>query len=283
MRVEELSTYGADQLNVSRRRTQDAEIERDLAAVSQMETAVQLDTARRSKSLLRRVFRRSTEDEQAAQADHEVASRRADRAGAAQEAASVRVRQRETGERGEERLSHAMTQRLSDEWIMFRGYMSKRGEADAVLVGPRGVWVVEVKTRRVRLFIDGEDWQYQKLSRAGRAYERGPAVDGGKRVWGRQASDAAASLGWWLDHNDRSAPTRTAVVLMATGAEVAECRTPGVDLVTVGPAELEKVMRQAPLSIDLLHQRDIEDLIRRDHAHSIAQRAKRRRSSDRRG
>lgn len=33
-----------------------------------------------------------------------------------------------------------------------------------MLVGPRGVWAIEVKDRAVRLNVDGDSWWYDKLS-----------------------------------------------------------------------------------------------------------------------
>ena len=105
----------------------------------------------------------------------------------------LRTTQRSRGEEGEQRLEDALSH-LSDDWIMFRSYQSKRGEADAVLVGPDGVWVIEVKNHRVRLTVDGDQWHIDRLSTAGRPQGRQPATDRGGRPWGRQAGDAAQSL-----------------------------------------------------------------------------------------
>jgi Holliday junction resolvase-like predicted endonuclease len=46
---------------------------------------------------------------------------------------------------------------LDDAWVMIRGYRNRRGETDHVLVGPGGVWAVEVKRRRIRLHATGEN------------------------------------------------------------------------------------------------------------------------------
>ena len=275
MRVEQLSTYGADQIGKARRTTQTTRSEVDRAEIEFLESQARLTAARRSRPLFRRLFGLPSADERAAQAAHEQATRELHRAGAKRASAEARTRQREVGEWGEEQLTTGLSHWLSDEWLLFRSYLSKRGEADGVLVGPRGLWVVEVKTRRVALHINGDDWHYDQLDRGGRPVRRARAVDAGGRTWGRQASDAAQALHWWLTRNDHHVPLRTAVVLMAPQARIASCVRPGVDLVAVGLDDLALRARSGPLSIEPSQQRDIERLVRRDHDHTLAQRARR--------
>jgi hypothetical protein len=122
----------------------------------------------------------------------------------------------------------------------------------------------------VRLTVDGDDWTCVRLGHHGRPEgPPRPAVDGGKRTWGRQVSDAASALGQALDEAGCSVAIRTAVVLMSRRAEVTQQRDPGVDLVTVGPAELDKVIRRSPVSIDLVLRRQIEAAIPLDHEASL--------------
>jgi hypothetical protein len=45
---------------------------------------------------------------------------------------------------------------LSNDWVLLRGYRNRRGETDPVLVGPAGVWAIEVKRRRVLLHAVGD-------------------------------------------------------------------------------------------------------------------------------
>jgi hypothetical protein len=266
MRVMKLSTYGADQVNASRRTTQDVQVQRDTAEVDRMEAEARLEQARRSKPLLQRALRRTSEAERAAQRDYDQADQRAKNEQVAARRTAVRTRQREGGESGEQRLFHHLNQRLGDEWIMFQGYKSRAGEADIVLVGPNGVWVVEVKTQRIRLTADGDNWTRVDLGSGGSPKGPArPAVDGGGRTWGRQVSAAALALGEALERAGCPVPIHTAVVLMSRRAEVTKRLNPDVDLVTVGPAELDKVIHRNPLSIDLLTRRQIEAAIPIDH------------------
>lgn len=276
MRVERLSTYASDQLQASRRFQQSARNKQSMAEITRMETEANVAAARGSKSLWRKAFRVRSAAERAALADDDAARRQQADTTTAHSHAAVRVLQRSKGEEGEAALVAALSH-LTHDWIMFCGYQSKGGEADAVLVGPDGVWVVEVKHRRVRLTVDGPQWYYDQLSSKGRVYERRPAHDGGGRVWGRQASDAAAALGRWLARHHQTVPIRTAVVLTAPGAQIALCRNPGVDLVTTSPAQLEQAMRARATPLTPSSRRTIEDLIQRDHTHTEQVRQSRRR------
>lgn len=279
MRVEQLSNYGGEQLDASRRTASDARSSTAHAEIAHLEAEAEYARARRSRPILRRVLGLPNAQERAARDAYVAARDQVLAADRAQASAETDVRRRAVGEEGEERLVRALGS-LGDRWILFRGYMTKAGEADAVLVGPNGVWVIEVKNRRVLLTVDGDEWYYDTLSRSGRVYERKRAVDGGGRVWGRQAGDAARALGRWLDRNGQGVTIRTAVVLISPDSEVVSCRDPGVDLVTHRLGDLNRAIAWGATAIGADHQAEIERLIRRDHRHSMKRRqegSKRRR------
>ena len=278
MRVEPLSTYAADQLAASRRARQHAQASQAEAEIAAMEAEARVHQARSSKPLWRRALRVASTDERMAQTDHQAAGQRVVAAASETEQATIRVGQRSKGERGEQELVAALAGALSDEWIAFTGYLTKKGEADLVLVGPDGVWVIEVKTRRVRLYVAGPDhWHIDELSRSGRTQGRAEARDrGGQgRVWGRQAGEAAGSLWWWLDRKGHAVPVRTAVVLMDDMAEVVVQGESGVDLVTARVADLLVTIKVRSTPLTLAQRRIIESLIRTDHDHTVRQRAER--------
>ncbi|MCP9624287.1 NERD domain-containing protein [Nocardia otitidiscaviarum] len=92
-----------------------------------------------------------------------------------------RVQQHLSGACGEDLLAWSLSA-LSDEWVMLRGHRNRRGETDSVLIGPDGVWAVEVKCRRVLLHAVDDRWWFQKVSTRGNVYESEWAVDGGAQV-----------------------------------------------------------------------------------------------------
>ncbi|MEZ5406547.1 MAG: nuclease-related domain-containing protein [Acidimicrobiales bacterium] len=282
MRVEPLSTYAADQLSESRRAHHAAQSSQAEAEIAAMEAAARAEHARSSKPLWRRALRVASAEERAAQADQQAAGQRAAVAASQTELTTIRVSQRSKGERGEQALLAALAGALSDDWMAFTGYQTKRGEADLVLVGPDGVWVVEVKNRRVRLYVAGPDrWYVDKLSSSGRAQGQAEAHDAGGRVWGRQASEAAGALWRWLDRQGHAVPVRTAVVLMDDMAEVVLHGESGVDLVTARVPDLLVTIQVRSTPLAAAQCRAIESLIRRDHEHTMRKRAERAERADR--
>lgn len=67
------------------------------------------------------------------------------------------------GQEGEERVVTAMSQSLNGNWFLFRNVLlpgRQRADLDGVLVGPTGVWVLEIKNyTRAHRYI-GDHWEY---------------------------------------------------------------------------------------------------------------------------
>ncbi len=58
------------------------------------------------------------------------------------------------------------------------------GEAGNLLVGPGGVWTIEVKVRAVRVHLGGDHWRFEKFDRYGNRVEQGVLADRRGRSWG---------------------------------------------------------------------------------------------------
>jgi hypothetical protein len=177
-----------------------------------------------------------------------------------------RAAQQAAGVQGEDILAWSLSV-LPDEWMMLRGYRNRRGETDHVLVGPHGLWAVEVKRRRVRLHVDGDRWWFEKLDRRGRAVDTDWAVDGGGRSWARQVNDIAADLSSWLERNNRHVPVRTAVMLMHEGAQLGQIRNLTVSVVGTHPTHMLDAIAAYSTLLSQPECAAIVDLIRRDHTH----------------
>jgi len=91
------------------------------------------------------------------------------------------------GQEGEERLLEALRQGLDENWTLFRNVIlpgRNQGDLDAVLVGPPGVWVLEVKMFSGEYRNSGEHWEY-RAGRQWRLLKKSPS---------RQARDNAVRL-----------------------------------------------------------------------------------------
>lgn len=137
---------------------------------------------------------------------------------------------------------------------------------------------MEVKRRRVRLYVVGEHWWYEKLSSRGYIQEKELAVDGGGGSWARQVNDVAGDLAAWLARNGHGVPVHTAVMVMHERAVLARCVNLTVSVVGTHPAHLLEAIERYAYPLDRRACEEIVALVRRDHQfHS------RRRGEDQRG
>src|ERR1041384_8370166 len=140
MRVVELSNHPADEV----RRTQNA-IAAEHRAIAEHATAVARLRAERAATrrwwqLLRRL--------RDGRAVPELQARRP----RVDPAKPQQLARQQAGVAAEDQVT-AYLGVLSDEWTLLRGYANRRGELDHLLVGPRGVWAIEVKGRGIRVHV----------------------------------------------------------------------------------------------------------------------------------
>jgi len=221
--------------------------------------------ARRSRTVRDRLLGRSSAAELAAYKRYEEARGRLDQVDFERRRLQVTVDQRIVGVRGEERLQSALKW-LTDDWTMIRGYRNSRGEVDHLLVGPAGIWAVEVKSSNVRLQVDGDRWCQEKVDRRGRVLSREDACDRTGRPWGRQVGDVARALEQRLRTQGHALPVRTAVVLMHQRAKLGSIKQPGVDFVGTDHRVLLSQVAERTWPLDREQSSAVVDLVRQDHS-----------------
>lgn len=277
MLIEYLSDYAGDELKSSKEERLRASYDEGIWQTQYRGAEAEYRTARRNKPTWRRILSLSTPEEREARQRLDEAERQTNQADARQRQLEHKVQQQAAGVKGEEALASWLSSTLSDDWVMLGGYRNRKGEADLVLVGPSGVWVVEVKNRNAKLHVDGDRWRYEKLDRWGNVVDKGLAVDNSGRTWGQQASEVAQSLVWWLDRNEHRIPVRTAVMLMHHRASLGNIRSPGVDVVSTDPQQLRRAMTDSASVVSPDDRDAIVKLIRRDHLyHNNPQRRRKR-------
>jgi hypothetical protein len=73
-----------------------------------------------------------------------------------------------SGREGEETVLEVLRANLDNRWSVFRSLVlsgsdkQKGGDTDIILVGPSGVWALEVKSHKSTLRVSNGHWQYQK-------------------------------------------------------------------------------------------------------------------------
>ncbi len=209
------------------------------------------EAAKASKSLWKRLRRVETPEEAAAWDRTRDALTNLDAAEAELDQAKIGRERLAAGDRGERVIPDHLRDR-SNQWIVFNGYRNRRGEIDHLILGPLGLWAVEVKNQRVLLDVSGQNWMAHKLDTSGKVVGEQPATDrdGTGRNWGRQVAEPAEVLADNLTAAGHPIPIQTAVILVKPGAVVARCTDPGVDLVTADLSDLDRAMKMLAHRLD---------------------------------
>ena len=179
----------------------------------------------------------------------------------------------QAGRDGERRLASELAPALDDEWILLRGYQNAKGEVDALLLGPRGLFAIEEKYRSIRVFITGDEWLAEQLDKYGRAHgARSPIRDNGGRSPSLQVQQPAEALSRWLSANRRGTPITPVVLLTHPNARVGSIKDSTVRVERLAGGLLALIERSR-YTVDAERRADIERLIRRDHRFHEAKRA----------
>ena len=181
-----------------------------------------------------------------------------------------------------ERILPERWRHLSDEWVLLNGCTNNRGEIDHLLLGPPGLWAIEVKNRKVELTAEADDWRYRSLDGYGNVVGEGRAADrnGRGRTWGREVADPAEALARQLARAGLETEVRTAVVLVAEPSRVASRSRAGVDLVTADLDELDADVIDQPARLDVDRRHAIDRAIVDHHRYHERKRAEREAATD---
>lgn len=200
----------------------------------------------------------------------------AKRAARRQHIASVLPTAREqtmrAGRNAERRVASELGGALDDEWVLLRGYCNARGEIDALLLGPRGLFAIEEKYRSVRVYIRGDEWMAQQIDKYGKPHgARFPIRDGKGRSPSEQVKEPVAALTRWLSTSKRGTPITPVVLLTHPSARIGSIQSPTVR-VERSIRSLLALIERSRYTLDSGRRADIERLIRRDHEHHNAKR-----------
>jgi Nuclease-related domain len=169
------------------------------------------------------------------------------------------------GRNAERRVADQLAEALDDEWVLLRGYCNPRGEIDALLLGPRGLFAIEEKYRSIRVQIRGDEWMAQQIDKYGRSYgTRFPIRDGKGRSPSEQVKEPTAALSRWLSTNKQGTPVTPVVLLTHPSARIGSIEHPTVR-VERSVRRLLALLERSRHTLGTQRRADIERLIRRDH------------------
>ena len=153
---------------------------------------------------------------------------------------------------------------LTDDWTLLRGYRNRRGEIDHLLLGPRGLFAIEVKNINATVHVDGDHWRADKYDNYGNLVEQHPIADRKGRSPSEQLNEPAAELERFLHGRGQPVTAQRVVVLAHRRSRLGPVRHPTVH-VGVSTAYLLSLVRGSPDELDQQQCAEVQRLIRRDH------------------
>lgn len=118
------------------------------------------------------------------------------------------------GNQGEASVLQALNNQLSYEWTAIKGFKSRKGEIDLVVIGPHGIAAIEIKYVNGTCYCDGDRWWRDKYDNYDNLVESDvPIADKGGRSPARQVNDSADELVSVLKRGGVNAPVARFVVL----------------------------------------------------------------------
>jgi len=168
------------------------------------------------------------------------------------------------GMAGEQLVANELGRAFGDDWVLLRGYRNRGGEIDHLLLGPRGLFAMEVKHRNATVHVDGDDWRFDKYDRFGNLVEQGWITDRGGRSPSRQINDSADKLQQFLNRRRQQVTIRRIVILTHPESELGSHRNLTVSVATSMDFVLDLV-NGAPSALQPAQLAELRQLIEQDH------------------
>ena len=166
---------------------------------------------------------------------------------------------------GEQLVATELGRALDDDWTLLRGYRNRRGEIDQLLLGPRGLFAIEVKNLNATVHVDGDRWRADKYDNYGNLVEQRPIADRMGRSPSVQLNEPANDLERFLGQRGQPVTVRRVVILAHRRSRLGRHEnltvavgTSAGDLLTlIGDSPGNQLGRQ--------QRAEIQGLIQRDH------------------
>ena len=165
---------------------------------------------------------------------------------------------------GEQLVAVELGRALNDDWTLLRGYRNRRGEIDHLLLGPRGLFAIEVKNLNATVYIDGDDWRADKYDNYGNLVEQRPITDRKGRSPSEQLNESAAELERFLKERGQPVPTQRVVVLTHRRSRLAPGQNPTVHVGT-STGYVLTLINDSDRQLDERQRAELQRLIQHDH------------------
>lgn len=169
------------------------------------------------------------------------------------------------GIKGEQEVADVLRGALGDAWVLIKGYRNRRGEIDYLLLGPGGLFAIEVKYVNGTFAITRERWRYVRYDNYGNQVSEGLLQDARGRPPNVQLLEPLGKLEEFLAGRGQPVRMRPVLLLNHPKARVSQCAGDvGVEVLT-STAQLRDLARGAQGQLAARKLAEIEHLVVRDH------------------
>ncbi|HJY95153.1 MAG TPA: nuclease-related domain-containing protein, partial [Streptosporangiaceae bacterium] len=141
---------------------------------------------------------------------------------------------------------------------------NRRGEIDHLLLGPKGLFAIEVKNINATVSIDGDRWRADKYDNYGNLVEQREVTDRKGRSPSEQLNESAGELERFLHERGQRVTVQRVVVLTHRRSRVGPRRHPTVHVGT-STGYVLSLVNDSKATLDERQRAGAERLIRRDH------------------
>jgi Nuclease-related domain len=165
---------------------------------------------------------------------------------------------------GEQLVAADLSRALGDDWTLLRGYRNRRGEIDHLLVGPGGLFAIEVKNVNATVHVDGDRWQADKNDNHGNLVEQRLIADRKGRSPSEQLNQSADELERFLHAHGQPVSIQRVVILTHRRSRLGTSRHATVRVGT-STGYVLSLVRDSAAELKDRELAAIRRLIRRDH------------------
>jgi Nuclease-related domain len=169
------------------------------------------------------------------------------------------------GVKGEQEVAVTLDSALDDGWVLVKGYRNRRGEIDYLVLGPGGLFAIEVKYVNGTFRITRDRWRYVKYDNYGNPVEQREVADRGGRPPNVQLTEPLLLLEQFLASRGHPVRLRPVVLLNHPKARIDRCADDVGVLVLTSTAQLLRLVLDGEEKISGTELAEIERLVERDH------------------
>lgn len=173
----------------------------------------------------------------------------------------------QSGRAGEQQAQDLLLNRLNSDWRLFSGYKNRKGEVDKILVGPEGIFAIEIKNINGDIYCNGDRWWKDKYDNYGNLVEWDlPIQDRKGRSPSQQLNEPVDMLQEYLKRTFPLCQIYRIVVFTHEASTIKELTSPTVnEVVIIDDWNLNNTFERSIFKLSAAEIAKISKMIESDH------------------